>query len=80
MIKDVIQQVFAKYKEYLDLQSKHKILKSTGTDSQIVYGTENVIINLDKSKYSILGHSLHFKSDTYLNGENENIELPENFL
>lgn len=36
--------------------------------------------NLKKEKYRILGHSLYFKSNTYLNGDNEEIELPKNFL
>ena len=52
-----------------------KVLNIPSDHHQMMYP-----FNLDKSKYSILGHSLHFKSDTYLNGENENIELPENFL
>ena len=52
-----------------------KVLNIPSDHHQMMYP-----FNLDKSNYSILGHSLHFKSDTYLNGENENIELPENFL
>jgi len=52
-----------------------KVLNIPSDHHQMMYP-----FNLDKSKYSILGHSLYFKSDTYLNGENENIELPENFL
>ena len=36
--------------------------------------------NLNKTKYEILGHSTYFKSSVYLNGENENIVLPNNFL
>ena len=36
--------------------------------------------SLKKDKYEILGFSTYFKSSVYLNGDNENIELPENFL
>ena len=36
--------------------------------------------NLPKDSYEIIGHSTYFKSDTYLNGDNENIELPNDFL
>lgn len=32
------------------------------------------------SKYEILGYSEYFLSPVYLNGDNKNIELPENFL
>ena len=52
-----------------------KVLNIPSDHHQMMYP-----FNLDKSKYSILGHSLYFKSDTYLNGENENIILPNNFL
>lgn len=36
--------------------------------------------NLEKSKYELLGWSKNFQSNTYLNGENNEIELPKNFL
>lgn len=36
--------------------------------------------NLSKDRYEILGHSEYFKSNTYLNGDNQEIELPDNFL
>ena len=36
--------------------------------------------NLNKNRYQILGYSTYFKSNVYLNGENENIKLPNNFL
>lgn len=52
-----------------------KVLNIPSDHHQMMYP-----FNLHNSKYSLLGHSLHFKSNIYLNGENENIELPENFL
>ena len=36
--------------------------------------------NLSEDRYEIIGHSTYFKSSVYLNGENENIILPNNFL
>ena len=36
--------------------------------------------NLPEKKYQILGHSKFFRSGVYLNGNNENIELPKEFL
>lgn len=36
--------------------------------------------NLPKHKYQLLACSTHFRSSVYLNGNNEQIELPENFL
>src|SRR5690606_672745 len=36
--------------------------------------------NLDKIKYEILAWSSKFKSKTYLNGDNEEIKLPEKFV
>lgn len=61
------------------------------TTDRIYYGGTSINIpsdhhqmmypfNLNKEDYEILGYSLFHKSDVYLNGENENIELPENFL
>lgn len=36
--------------------------------------------NLKEKDYYIIGYSNSFESDTYLNGENEEIRLPENFV
>lgn len=44
------------------------------SDHQMMYP-----FNLDKSKYSILGYSLHFKCDTYLNGENKILNYLKTF-
>jgi len=52
-----------------------KVLNIPSDHHQMMYP-----FNLNTSQYSLLGYSLHFKSDVYLNGQNENIELPENFL
>lgn len=36
--------------------------------------------NLSESSYELIGWSTHFQSNTYLNGINEEIKLPKNFL
>lgn len=36
--------------------------------------------NLPKSNYELIGHSKNFQSNTYLNGNNEEFDLPKNFL
>lgn len=36
--------------------------------------------NLPETSYKILGYSKHFKSGTYLNGNNEEIDIPKNFV
>ncbi len=36
--------------------------------------------NLSENSYELIGWSTHFQSNTYLNGRNEEIKLPKNFL
>ena len=48
---------------------------TTSTHHQMMYP-----FKLEPNLYEILGHSTYFLSDQYLNGDNENINLPDNFL
>jgi hypothetical protein len=36
--------------------------------------------DMESSKYQIIGHSKYHLSDKYLNGKDQNIELPSNFV
>src|SRR5690606_2466705 len=36
--------------------------------------------DIPKEKYKILAHSKYFQSPTYLNGKNEERDIPENFV
>ena len=47
----------------------------TSTHHQMMYP-----FNLDKNKYNIIGWSEYFRSNTYLNGNNEEIKVPDDFL
>lgn len=47
----------------------------TSTHHQMMYP-----FDMDNSKYQIIGHSKYHLSDKYLNGRDENIELPLNFV
>ena len=55
--------------------SNHSSYTINGDHHQMMYP-----FNLDKSKYEILYHSHMFKSSTYLNGNDEEIELPPFFV
>jgi GMP synthase-like glutamine amidotransferase len=55
--------------------SYHGVYTINGDHHQMMYP-----FNLDKSSYEILYHSHMFKSSTYLNGNNEEIELPSFFV
>lgn len=50
-------------------------IEMTSTHHQMMYP-----FNLDKKNYELIGHSTYFRSDTYLNGTNEEIKLSDNFL
>lgn len=47
----------------------------TSTHHQMAYP-----FDMNSDTYKIIGYSKHFKSDTYLNGNNEEIELPRDFV
>lgn len=51
------------------------VLKMTSTHHQMMFP-----FNLDKNYYKILAHSEYNRSNIYLNGKNENINLPSNFV
>jgi len=56
---------------------------STNTVSYTMAGDHHQMMypfNLDDRQYEILYYSHNFKSSTYLNGDNEEIELPTNFV
>ena len=50
-------------------------LTMTSTHHQMMYPYE-----LNKDKFDLIAWSTYFKSDTYLNGRNEEIEIPTEFL
>lgn len=56
---------------YSDLNT----ISVTSTHHQAAYP-----FNLPESQYKIIGYSKHFKSGTYLNGNNEEIDIPKNFV
>lgn len=60
-----------------NIYSNNKIItrKMTSTHHQMMYP-----FDMKKRDYDILGWSEFNLSDTYLNGENEEIDLPQNFL
>lgn len=51
------------------------ILTMTSTHHQMMYPYD-----LNKDKFDLIAWSTYFKSDTYLNGRNEEIELSKDFL
>jgi GMP synthase-like glutamine amidotransferase len=51
------------------------ILNMTSTHHQMMYPNE-----LSKDAYDLIAWSTYFKSDTYLNGRNEEMEIPREFL
>ena len=53
----------------------HNVYSITSTHHQMMYP-----FNMEDSKYQIVGHSKYHLSDKYLNGYDENIELPSNFV
>ncbi len=50
-------------------------LMMTSTHHQMLYP-----FDLNKDKYDLIAWSTHFKSDTYLNGRNEEMEIANDFL
>lgn len=59
----------------IKIRGKSMSLKMTSTHHQMVYP-----FNLEKDKYELIAYSEYFQSNTYLNGGNEEIELPREFL
>ena len=51
------------------------MLTMTSTHHQMMYPYD-----LNKDKFDLIAWSTYFKSDTYLNGRNEEIEIPTEFL
>lgn len=47
----------------------------TSSHHQMIYP-----FNLNEKDYELIGYSEYFQSNTYLNGDNEEVELPKNFL
>jgi anthranilate/para-aminobenzoate synthase component II len=59
--------------QIMDLKTgKYEI---TSTHHQMMYP-----YNLPKTHYELIAFSTYFKSNTYLNGENKEIEIPKDFL
>lgn len=52
-----------------------KELVMTSSHHQMLYP-----FNLNKNKYDLIAYSTYFKSKVYLNGDNKQIELPDDFL
>jgi len=59
----------------LDLPYDNGIYNITSTHHQMMYP-----FNLSEKQYQIVGYSKYFLSDKYLNGKDQNIELPLNFV
>lgn len=58
----------------------HSIRLNDNTIISIPSDHHQMMFPYTASRYEILGHSEYFLSSVYLNGNNENIELPEDFL
>lgn len=61
--------------EYFMSENIVKTIEVTSDHHQMMFP-----YNLSKNKYDLIGWSKNFQSNTYLNGENKEITLPENFL
>lgn len=59
----------------LDLPYDTGIYNITSTHHQMMYP-----FNLSEKQYQIVAYSKYFLSDKYLNGKDQNIELPTNFV
>lgn len=60
---------------YVDSRDNLLSLEITSTHHQMMFP-----YNLKKNKYNVLGWSKRFISNTYLNGKDEEIDLPTDFL
>lgn len=59
----------------IDIPMLGTIVKATSTHHQMMYPYE-----LSKKQYELLAWSRYFKATTYLNGRNEEVKLPKDFL
>lgn len=72
----LIQHVEGHGREHtIVVKGQMKPISITSTHHQMIYP-----FDLDKSKYELIAYSEFFKSKTYLNGKNEEIELSKEFL
>lgn len=71
----LIQHVDGHCKDHGIILKSGARYKMTSSHHQMLYP-----FNLNEEKYDLIAHSEYFQSNTYLNGENEEIKLPTNFL
>lgn len=71
----LIQHVNGHGGDHLISTKEGIMLKMTSTHHQMMYPYD-----LNKDKFDLIAWSTYFKSDTYLNGRNEEIEIPTEFL
>lgn len=62
--------------------SDHLISANNGFETMMTSSHHQMLFPyyMPEEKYEIIAHSTYFRSNTYLNGENEEIKLPSNFL
>lgn len=71
----LIQHVEGHCKDHDIILNKGLRYKITSSHHQMLYP-----FNLNEKDYELIAYSEYFQSKTYLNGDNEEIELPKNFL
>ena len=71
----LIQHVEGHCKDHDIILNKGLRYKMTSSHHQMLYP-----FNLNERDYELIAHSEYFQSKTYLNGDNEEIETPKNFL
>jgi GMP synthase-like glutamine amidotransferase len=71
----LIQHVENHGSEHLITTNTKQEFKISSSHHQMMYP-----YNLSNERYELIAHSTYFRSNTYLNGENKEIELPKNFL
>lgn len=70
----LIQHVTGHGRSHLIRNNNDELIDVTSTHHQMMYP-----FDLDKDKYKILASSSEFLSEKYLNGDNVNIDIPDDF-
>ncbi len=71
----LIQHVEGHCKDHPMIFKNNLRFNITSSHHQMLYP-----FDLNKKDYELIAHSEYFQSETYLNGDNEEIDLPKNFL
>jgi len=61
--------------QLIEISKNGFIIKVSSDHHQMMFP-----FNLNEEHYELIGYSKNFQSSTYLNGDNQEIELPKNFL